>query len=109
MIDAVLLVLTIGLVVAVAVLARKYDKILRCLTNISLKVKEVEDLANRVDESTGVELHKLQQAFAEYRTEYGDAEIDEMKQAAKAQKAWADGLNNIMSFGADHYGRGDST
>lgn len=116
MIDIVLLVLVIGLIAAVAVLAHKYDKILNCLTNVSLRVHEAEDLANRVDESTGAELHrvlaelhKLQEAFAKYREEFGDAEIEEMKQAAEAQKAWADGLNNIMSFGADHYGRGDST
>lgn len=112
----VLLVLVFGLIAAVAVLVHKYDRILNCLTRVSLRVHEVEDLANRVDESTGIELHrvqtelhKLQEAFAKYREEYGDAEIEEMKESARAQKAFADGLNNIMSFEADHYGRGDST
>lgn len=105
MIDIVLFTLMICLIAAVAALAHKYDKLLSRLANVSLRVHEVEDLANRVDESTGVELHrvltelhKLQDAFAKYREEFGDAEIEEMKQAAEAQKAWANGLNNIMSF-----------
>jgi hypothetical protein len=97
-------------------LTMKYNKVLDRLSFLALRVKEVEDLTNRVDESTGASLrifqgslNDLHKQFAAFKTEYGDAAVEEMKESAKAQKAWSDGLNNIMSFGADLYGRGDST
>ena len=109
MIDICLLGLIVLLFAFVAILAKKYDKLLDCITNMSLRVREVEDLANRVDESTGAILHNFQKEFNDFREAYGDAAIEEMKESARAQKAWAEGLNNIMSFGADLHGRGDST
>ena len=94
----------------------KYNKVLERLSFLALRVKEVEDLANRVDESTGAMLHTFQgnindlhKQFKEFKTEYGDAAVEEMKESARAQKAFADGLNDVMSFGANLYGRGDST
>lgn len=115
-IDILLCGLVVGLLAYVVVLTRRYDKVLDRLSFLALSVKEVEDLANRVDESTGASLHifqgslnDLHKQFEAFKTEYGDAAVEEMKEAAKAQKAWSDGLNNIMSFGADLYGRGDST
>ena len=109
MIDILLCGLIGLLFVWVVVLTNKYQKTLDCLTHMSLRVHEVEDLANRVDESTGAILHNFQKEFNDFKEEYGDAAIEEMKESAKAQKAWAEGLNNIMSFGADLHGRGDST
>ena len=115
-IDILLCVLVVGLFACVVTLTRKYSKVLDRLSSLALKVKEAEDLANRVDESTGASLHifqgdlnDLHKQFEAFKTEYGDAAVEEMKESAKAQKAWSDGLNNIMSFGADLYGRGDST
>ena len=115
-IDILLCVLVIGLFACVVTLTRKYSKVLDRLSSLALKVKEAEDLANRVDESTGASLHifqgdlnDLHKQFEAFKTEYGDAAVEEMKESAKAQKAWSDGLNNIMSFGADLYGRGDGT
>lgn len=115
-IDILLCGLVVGLLAYVVVLTRRYDKVLDRLSFLALSVKEAEDLANRVDESTGASLHifqgslnDLHKQFEAFKTEYGDAAVEEMKEAAKAQKAWSDGLNNIMSFGADLYGRGDST
>ena len=97
-------------------LTMKYNKVLERLSFLALRVKEVEDLANRVDESTGAMLHTFQgnindlhKQFKEFETEYGDAAVEEMKESARAQKAFADGLNDVMSFGANLYGRGDST
>lgn len=107
--DIGMLVLICILFVCVAELFRQYNKLMDCVTNMALRVHEVEDLANRVDESTGAILHNFQKEFNDFREAYGDAAIDEMKESAKAQKAWAEGLNNIMSFGADLHGRGDST
>ena len=115
-IEIVLCALFAGLFIYVGLLTRKFSEILDRLSFLALRVKEVEDLANRVDESTGAMLHTFQgnindlhKQFEEFKTEYGDAAVEEMKESAKAQKAWSDGLNNIMSFGADLYGRGDST
>lgn len=79
------------------------------IINMSMKLAEVEDLANRVDSSTGTSLHELTRKFDEFNTLYGEAAIEEMREAAKAQKTWADGLNNVMSYGARFQGRGDTT
>lgn len=108
-IDILLCVLFVGLFIYVGLLTRKFSEILDRLSFLALRVKEVEDLANRVDESTGAILHNFQKEFNDFKEEYGEAAIEEMKEGAKAQKAWAEGLNNIMSFGADLHGRGDST
>ena len=64
-----------------------------------------EDIAN-VDQSTGVEIHRLEQTLKSFREEYGDAAIDAQREAARAEKAWADGVNAIMSYGPGHYDRG---
>lgn len=104
-----MLVLIVILFACVAALYKEYNKLMSCLTNMALRVHEVEELANRVDESTGAILHNFQKEFNDFKEEYGEAAIDEMKENAKAQKAWAEGLNNIMSFGADLHERGDST
>ena len=115
-IDILLCVVLVALFIYVVVLTRKYNKMLDRLSFLALRVKEVEDLANRVDESTGASLHifqgslnDLQKQFEAFKTEYGDAAVEEMKESARAQKAFADGLNDVMSFGANLYGRGDST
>ena len=115
-IEIVLCALFVGLFIYVGLLTRKFSEILDRLSFLALRVKEVEDLANRVDESTGAMLHTFQgnindlhKQFEEFKTEYGDAAIEEMKKTAEAQKAFADGLNDVMSFGANLYGRGDST
>ena len=115
-VDILLCVLVAVLFAWVIVMTRKYSRILNRLGFLALKVKDVEQLANRVDESTGASLHTFQgdlndfrKEFTEFKEEYGDAAVEEMKESAKAQKAWADGLNNIMSFGADLHGRGDGT
>ena len=115
-IEILLCGLVVGLLAYVVVLTRKFSEILDRLSVLALSVKEVEDLANRVDESTGASLHifqgslnDLHKQFEAFKTEYGDAAIEEMKESANAQKAFADGLNDVMSFGANLYGRGDST
>jgi hypothetical protein len=115
-IEIVLCALFAGLFIYVGLLTRKFSEILDRLSFLALRVKEVEDLANRVDESTGAMLHTFQgnindlhKQFEEFKTEYGDAAVEEMKESARAQKAFADGLNDVMSFGANLYGRGDST
>lgn len=115
-IDILLCALFVGLFIYVGLLTRKFSEILDRLSFLALSVKEAEDLANRVDESTGASLHifqgslnDLHKQFEEFKTEYGDAAVEEMKESARAQKAFADGLNDVMSFGANLYGRGDST
>ena len=108
-IDILLCVLVAILFVWVVILTRKYDKTLDMLSNLALRTREVENLSHRVDESMGATMYKLEREFDQFKELYGDAAVEEMKESARAQKAFADGLNDIVSFGANLYGRGDST
>ena len=105
--EIAVVLLCVLLMSGVAVLTRKYDKLIRRVGKVAMKVADLEMTVNRVDESTGAEIHRLREEFLLFRQDYGDAAIDQMREEAKAQKAWADGLNDIMSFGANLHGRGD--
>lgn len=70
---------------------------------------ELEKKIDAIDESTGADIFKLRQEFDEFKTDYGEAAVDEMRQAAKREKAWADGITSIMSYGARYQGGGNST
>ena len=57
---------------------------------------------------------RLEYLIEAFKDDYGDAAIEEMRESARREKAWADGIDNIMSFGPNVYGsgrpgRGDST
>lgn len=67
---------------------------------------ELEKKIDAIDESTGADIYKLKQEFEEFKTDYGEAAIEQMRQAAKSEKAWADGVNSIMSYGARFQGGG---
>lgn len=98
-------------IVALAVIEvlqiRRLDKVVSRLSKMALKVHEIEKTVNSIDQSTGKSIFMLQTELRTFKEEFGDAAIEEMKKTAEAQKAFADGLNNIMEFGADLYGRGD--
>jgi len=70
---------------------------------------EIEKKIDAVDESTGADIYQLRTEFHEFKTDYGEAAIDEMRQAAKREKAWADGISSIMSYGARYQGGGNTT
>ena len=67
---------------------------------------ELEKKIDAIDESTGADIYKLRQEFTEFKTDYGEAAIEQMREAARSEKAWADGVNSIMSYGARFQGGG---
>lgn len=107
--DICLCLMICALAVPVALLWKKADNQQGQIINLALKVRELEDTVTRVDESTGTALHELGLEFETFKTLYGEAAIEEKREAAKAEKAWADGINSIMSYGARFQDRGDTT
>lgn len=93
----------------------KYENILGRLSVLALNVKELDDLHSeldkkieQVDQSCGRSLFKMKKEFDEFKADYGEAAIEEMREAAKSEKAWRDGVQNIMTFGNQFQGRGDN-
>lgn len=101
--------LILFLVVMIWYLTRKQDRLERRQASMALWAKNMDDSLTRVDESTGKAIHDMQGELKSFIDQYGEAAIEEKREAAKAEKAWADGLNNIMSYGASLHGRGDRT
>lgn len=98
----------IAILCVVLVFVKKQKETAERLIKLAMKVAELDVTINRVDESTGTEIHNIREEIDAFNRMYGEAAIEEKRQAAKAEKAWADGLNSIMSYGASHYGRGDN-
>lgn len=97
------------LIGAVAYLYHEVDKLLHQVINVAMKTTELEDRIDNVDDSTGIAIHELGLKIETFNKLYGEAVIEEKREAARAEKAWADGVNNIMSFGAGLHERGDGT
>ena len=106
--DCVLLALVLILAGIVVMLIEKTNKLQRMIVNAALNVTDLKKAIQEVDEATGADIARLRMQFADFRNDYGDAAIDAEKETARAQKAFADGLNDIMSYGAHLYGRGDN-
>ena len=104
-------ILIIGVNVAVLVLAimlaMKLTKAEDHIIKLAMKVAELEDTIRRVDESTGAELNRIGRELKDYQSLYGEAAVEEMRESARAQKAWADGVNSIMNFGAQYQSKGE--
>ena len=95
--------------------SRKMNHALDKLATAALKISELKSFVNQIDDSNGQSLHlmgkrlqELEDKFKEFKTDYGEAALEEMREAAKAEKAWADGVTGIMSYGARFQGRGDN-
>lgn len=101
--------LILVLVVMFWYLTRKQEKLEQRQISMAMRMKDLDNLLTRVDESTGKEIHDLKGELQSFVDLYGEAAIEEKREAAKAEKAWADGLNNIMNYGAGPHGRGDRT
>lgn len=70
---------------------------------------EIDKKLDSIDESTGADIYQLRKEFDEFKTDYGEAAIEQLRQAARSEKAWADGVSNIMSYGARYQGGGKQT
>ena len=95
-----ILVVAVGALIVVCIV--KQDKNDRHIIKLALKVAELEDLVHRVDESTGVDINRLEKDLRDFRESYGEAAVEEIRQRVKREKAWAEGIDNIMSFGAQY-------
>ncbi len=104
-------ILIIGVEVATLVLAltlvSKITKAEDHIIKLAMKVAELEDTIRRVDESTGAELNRIGRELKDYQSLYGEAAVEELRESAQAQKAWADGVNSIMNFGAQYQSKGE--
>lgn len=104
-------ILIIGVEVATLVLAlvlvSKITKAEDHIIKLAMKVAELEDTIRRVDESTGAELNRIGRELKDYQSLYGEAAVEEIRESARAQKAWADGVNSIMNFGAQYQSKGE--
>jgi len=87
--------------------AKKQDKTITHLTNLALKVAELERTIGEVDESTGAEMNRLGAELREFRELYGDAAVEAERETARAEKAIADGVASIMSYGKQFQNRGE--
>ena len=96
------------LIGTVAFLFHEVDKVRDMLINVAMKVTALEERVDQVDDSTGLAIHELGLKIETFNTLYGEAATEEKRQAARAEKAWADGVNSIMSYGTQLHGRGDS-
>lgn len=85
----------------------KHKELVEKIGNLSLEVVKLNQKIDAVDRSTGADVHQVREELSAFKTEFGDAAIEEMRQNAREQKAWADGLNGIMSYGARFQGRGE--
>lgn len=83
---------------------KAFDQIAKVVAELIENDKKID----AVDESTGADIYQLRTEFNMFKADYGDAAIEEMRQAAKREKAWADGISEIMSYGARYQGRGDT-
>ena len=113
MIDNILMVITVVLislyVYESARLEKRINHLFEQTTRLAANQIEIDKKIDAVDESTGTDIYQLREELRDFKTDYGEAAIDEMRQAAKREKAWADGLTSIMSYGARYQGGGNST
>lgn len=100
----------VGMTIMVALIvwdAKKQDKSQDHIIKLAMKVAELEDTIRRVDESTGAELNRIGRELKDYQSLYGEAAVEEIRESARAQKAWADGVNSIMNFGVQYQSKGE--
>ena len=81
---------------------RAFDQIAKTVAALIENDKKID----KVDQATGADIYKLRKEFEEFKEDYGEAAIEQMREAARSEKAWADGVNSIMSYGARFQGGG---
>lgn len=94
--------------VAIIELKVKYDKILGRIGAMAMHVKELDESIEKLDACTGQSIYQVKKELDQFKADYGEAAIEEMREAAKSEKAWRDGVQNIMTFGNQFQGRGDN-
>ena len=86
----------------------RQNKCFNQLARLAANFIELEKKIDSIDESTGADIFRVQKDLEAFKADFGDAAIEEMRQAARSEKAWADGVNSIMSYGARFQGGGNT-
>ena len=105
--DILIIGVNVAILVLAITLAMKLTKAEDHIIKLAMKVAELGDTIRRVDESTGAELNRIGRELKDYQSLYGEAAVEEIRESARAQKAWADGVNSIMNFGAQYQSKGE--
>ena len=109
-IEMICIIVLIGLIgIELARLEKRINLLFEQNARLAANQIELEKKMDAIDESTGADIFKLRQEFTDFKTDYGEAAIEQMRQAARSEKAWADGVNSIMSYGARFQGGGNTT
>jgi hypothetical protein len=95
------------LIVMFSIMLNKQNKAEKHIIKLAMKAAELEETIRRVDESTGVELNRLGRELRDYQTLYGEAAVEEIRERARKEKAWADGISNIMEYGSQYQSKGE--
>ena len=105
-------ILTLALIVALCLidihLFARYRKAIAHIARLASEFVKLDTKVDTIDKNTGTDVFRLRKEFEEFKRDYGDAAIEEMRQNAKREKAWAEGIDSIMSYGARYQERGDS-
>ena len=108
-----ILILTVVVVMAAVLVLfmidqnKEQNRTLKHLSKLAVKVAELEDAIDRVDKSTGTEMNRLGLEFKNFRELYGDAAVEAYKAEAEAQKVFAKGVANLMSYDGTPQDEGD--
>lgn len=105
--DCLMFAALAAMVIVIIRSAKKQDKTLAHLSKLALKVAELEETIDRVDKSTGTELNRLGLELRNFRELYGDAAVEAYKAEAEAQKVFAKGVANLMSYDGTPQNEGD--
>ncbi len=104
-IEAVVICVLIGMN---AYLYDRQNKAFDQMARLAAGLIENDKKIDAVDQSTGADIYQLRKDFEQFKTDYGEAAIEQMREAARSEKAWADGVNSIMSYGARFQGGGNA-
>lgn len=94
----ILVLMTGAVIVGFTILTNKIDRIENQNVNLAQRLADAYEEISRVDESCGVEMHRVETKLDEFLQDHGEAMVEELRQAAKAEKAWTEGVNSILSY-----------
>ena len=106
-IEMICIIVLIGLIsIELARLEKRINLLFEQNARLAANQIEIDKKIDAVDESTGTDIYQLREELRDFKTDYGEAAIEQMREAARSEKAWADGVNSIMSYGARFQGGG---
>lgn len=71
---------------------------------LAMRVADLIEQVRAIDDSTGIHLHELELEYETFKKLYGEAAIEREREAAKAERAFSEGVQNIMAYGQAQFG-----